>query len=348
MTTIEVRGLRFAYGPAVVLDDLDLTVPSGSLTALIGPSGCGKTTLLRVLAGFEWPSGGVVRLGDRVVAGPGERVRAHRRRVGVVPQEGALFPHLTVAQNIGYALRSASRAERSARVGELVELVELAGLERRHPRELSGGQQQRVAVARALAPRPDVVLLDEPFASLDATTRSGVREGVRGALLAEGATAVVVTHDRDEALSFADRIAVVRAGRIAQVDAPAQIYDAPVDADVARTLGPATLLDVTHDGGAEVSCAVGRLAVASRSGRASRVLLRPESVRATRSPDAAGGSSTATSAVVRAAAYQGASTHLQVQVPGAAHLLVAHTSDRGVRVGDRVHLRVEHGVHLLD
>lgn len=345
MTAIDVRGVRFAYGRSPVLDGLDLRAPSGSVTALIGPSGCGKTTLLRVLAGFEWPSAGEVRLGDRIVAGSGRRIRAHRRRVGIVPQEGALFPHLTVAQNIAYALRRTSRTSRTARVAELVELVDLGGLERRHPRELSGGQQQRVAVARALAPRPDVVLLDEPFASLDAATRTGVRDGVRAALAAEGATAVLVTHDRDEALSFAERVAVVRAGRIAQAGTPAEVYDAPVDADVARILGPATLLAVTEDRGEQVRCALGTVRVVSRAGGATHVLLRPESVRATL-VDATG---SAVPATVVSAAYQGAATRLEIRLDSADHgdLTVAQTADRNVRAGDRVHLHLDHGVHLL-
>lgn len=357
-TGVEIRGLRFAHGRTTVLDGLDLTVPAGAVTAVVGPSGCGKTTLLRLVAGFERPTSGEVRLGGVTVAGPGTHVPPHRRHVGIVPQEGALFPHLDVAGNVRYALSGSrgSRAGRAAhrtRVAELLALVGLDGLERRLPRELSGGQQQRVAVARALASRPDVVLLDEPFASLDAQTRGAVRSRVRDALAAEGATAILVTHDREEALSLADHAAVVRAGRVVQAGTPAEVYDAPADVDVARTLGPASLLPILHvpvpvGPGSSVTCALGTLPVGSRHGDARRVLLRPEQVSAGRAApgDAAPGDGGARpGGVVTSADYHGGHTVLTVRAGD--DDVLASTSDRTLRVGDRVDLVVTGPVHLV-
>ncbi|MET0711925.1 MAG: ABC transporter ATP-binding protein, partial [Jiangellaceae bacterium] len=201
MSELVVRGLEKSFGSVRVLDELDLVVPAGRLAAVLGPSGCGKTTLLRVIAGFESADRGTVVLHGAQVAGPGVHVPPERRRVGVVPQEGALFPHLTVAGNVGFGLTRAER--RAGRIGELLDLVGLGGFGHRMPYELSGGQQQRIALARALAPEPALVLLDEPFNALDTGLRAAIREDVRSALRAAGATAVLVTHDQEEALSMA-------------------------------------------------------------------------------------------------------------------------------------------------
>jgi iron(III) transport system ATP-binding protein len=230
------------------------------------------------VAGFEAPDAGEVVIGGRTVAGPGVHVPPERRRVGVVPQEGALFPHLTVAGNVGFGLRRSR--ERDRRVAEMLELVGLAGYASRMPNELSGGQQQRVALARALAPDPALVLLDEPFSALDTGLRAAVRDDVRAALRAAGATAVLVTHDQQEALSMADVVAVLRDGRVVQAAAPADLYVAPADLAVATFVGEAVLLDaVLRKGVAE--CALGRLAVrgtSPASGHHGTVVIRPEQV----------------------------------------------------------------------
>ncbi len=241
MTQLAVTGLYKAFGAHPVLSGLDLTVPAGSLTAILGPSGSGKTTLLRLLAGFEHADAGVVTIGDTVVDGPGVHLAPERRRIGYVPQEGSLFPHLTVEANVGFGL--SARERRGGRTAALLESVGLAGLARRYPHQLSGGQQQRVALARALAIEPAVVLLDEPFASLDAHLRASVRADVQQIFRQAGTTAVLVTHDQDEALSTADRVAVLRDGKIAQCAAPQDLYDRPVDAELARFIGDANLLD---------------------------------------------------------------------------------------------------------
>jgi iron(III) transport system ATP-binding protein len=242
MRQLTIIGLHKAFGSHPVLAGLDLDVPAGSFTAILGPSGSGKTTLLRLLAGFERVDAGSIAIGDRIVDGPGAGyVPPERRQIGYVPQEGALFPHLTVAANVGFGLPA--RERRGPRIDELLTAVGLTGLGGRYPHQLSGGQQQRVALARALAIRPEVVLLDEPFASLDAHMRASVRADVQRICREAGTTAILVTHDQDEALSMADRIAVLRDGKIVQFAAPQDLYTRPADADLARFVGDANLLD---------------------------------------------------------------------------------------------------------
>jgi iron(III) transport system ATP-binding protein len=255
---VECRGLTKRFGPVVAVDAVDLDVRSGELLALLGPSGCGKTTTLRLIAGFERPDAGTIVLDGATVAG--ERfVSPERRRVGVVFQDYALFPHLSVAKNVAYGLRG--RSNRSDRVAEMLELVGLAEMADREPHELSGGQQQRVALARALAPDPSLVLLDEPFSNLDAAMRAQVREEVRRILVRAGATAVVVTHDQEEALSIADRVAVMRAGQVVQVDTPAGVYADPRDRFVASFVGKADILP-GEAAGVTVATVLGELALA--------------------------------------------------------------------------------------
>jgi iron(III) transport system ATP-binding protein len=287
VTGLRVEGLRKSFGDTRVLDGLDLTVRAGT-TAVLGPSGCGKTTLLRLVAGFLQPDAGTVEIGGRVVAGGGRSTPARLRRVGYVPQEGALFPHLDVTANVGFGLPRAAR--RGARVREVLDLVELpTAVAGRFPHELSGGQQQRVALARALAPKPALVLLDEPFSSLDAGLREDTGRAVARALRASGATAVLVTHDQGEALSLADQVAVMRAGRLVQAASPHDLYRAPADADVARFVGGAAILPgQVRDGIA--TCALGDLAVEGTCADGEvQVLVRPEQVRIDGSVGAAEG-----------------------------------------------------------
>jgi iron(III) transport system ATP-binding protein len=277
-----VHDLERSFGDHVVLDGASLAVARGEVVALVGPSGCGKTTLVRTVAGFEHADAGTVQLAGRVVGRAGSGAAVHvapeRRRVGVVPQEGALFPHLDVAGNIGFGLpRGGRTAQGRDRVAALLELVGLAGLGARRPDQLSGGQQQRVAVARALAPRPELVLLDEPFSALDASLRVSVRDAVMAAVRAERASALLVTHDQDEALSVADTVAVMLDGRIAQVGSPEEVYQRPVSAAVARFLGEALVL-AGEAAGATVRSALGDLALAAPAHGPIEVLVRPEQV----------------------------------------------------------------------
>jgi iron(III) transport system ATP-binding protein len=275
MTALEVSAARKDFGAVRALDGVDLSIPTGTLAAVLGPSGCGKTTLLRCIAGLDRLDGGEIRVADRVVAGPKVHQPTHRRRVALVPQEGALFPHLSVAGNVAYGLTRAER--RSGRVDEVLALVGLESYHRRMPHELSGGQQQRVALARALAPRPAVILLDEPFSALDAGLRAGLRRQVRAALQADGATAVLVTHDQAEALSLAEHVVVMRDGRDVQSGPPTEIYGSPSDPWVARFVGEAMLLPGTARGGLARTVA-GEAPLAGPAGakREVTVLVRPE------------------------------------------------------------------------
>jgi iron(III) transport system ATP-binding protein len=289
-SALRICDLHKSFGSTPVLSGVDLEVRSGSFTALLGPSGAGKTTLLRLLAGFERPDRGTIEIGGQLVASPQRQLRPERRRIGYVPQEGSLFPHLTVAGNVGFGL---PRARRGATVARLLELVGIPQLARRYPHQLSGGQQQRVALARALAIDPQVVLLDEPFSSLDVQLRAGLREEVRGILARAGATTLLVTHNQDEALSVADSVAVLRDGRIAQHATPQELYCAPADRALASFVGRANLLDgVAGDGLVETPLGLLRLRPGGPTSGGSHgpggevalcgavdVLVRPEQIR---------------------------------------------------------------------
>ncbi len=279
---VSFQGVGRSFGPLKVLDGIDLEVAPGEILALLGPSGCGKTTLLRILAGFLAPDEGQVAIDGTVVATPERQVSPQRRHVGYVPQEGALFPHLDVRGNILFGLPRRERTDE--RLTEMLELTELPpAIASAHPHQLSGGQQHRVALARALAPGPGVVLLDEPFASLDAALRTTTGQQVVRVLRAAGTTAVLVTHDQGEALSLSDRVAVMRAGRIAQVSHPAELYAAPADIDVASFVGGATVLPARIvDGRAQSD--LGPLEVSPASdltaaeGRDVTIVIRPEQI----------------------------------------------------------------------
>ncbi|MYQ98217.1 MULTISPECIES: ABC transporter ATP-binding protein [unclassified Streptomyces] len=233
--TVEFRGLRREFGATVALDGLDLTVRPGEFLALLGPSGCGKTTALRMLAGFEHPDSGAVLVDGRDIT----RVPAHRRDAGMVFQSYSLFPHLSAVDNVAFGLRmrGVRAAERRSRAAELLELVGLGDKGERFPHQLSGGQQQRIALARALALRPRVLLLDEPLSALDAKVRLSLREEIRRLQQELGITTLFVTHDQEEALSIADRVAVMRAGRLEQCAEPAELYGRPATAFVAEFVG---------------------------------------------------------------------------------------------------------------
>jgi iron(III) transport system ATP-binding protein len=274
---LSVADVWKGYGGAPVLRGVDLEVRAGSLTAVLGLSGCGKTTLLRVIAGFEQAERGSVSLGPRTLDDGHSYVAPEKRDIGYVPQEGALFPHLSVEANVGFGLTRQER--RGETVSELLEMVGIAPLAQRLPHELSGGEQQRVALARALACRPRVLLLDEPFSSLDASLRTRVREEVHALLRKQGVTTVLVTHDQEEALSLADTVAVLRDGTIVQQGTPAELYERPTDARLARFLGAANMIDAAFVG--EIArTPLGELALrlppASRPAAGGIVLVRPE------------------------------------------------------------------------
>ncbi|MFC5521762.1 ABC transporter ATP-binding protein [Polaromonas jejuensis] len=284
MAELRIEGLRKNFGTHPVLSDLDLIVPAGEFVAILGPSGSGKTTLLRLVCGFERADGGTILLNQQTVSGPGVHLPPDRRRIGYVPQEGALFPHLSVVENIVFGLPRDQRRARY-RVDELLEIVGLpASFANRAPQQLSGGQQQRVALARALAPQPALVLLDEPFSALDAALRVETRKAVADALSAAGATALLVTHDQSEALSMGHQVAVLWEGRLLQIAGPETLYRRPVTAELARFVGDAVLLPGIAAGG-QVSCTLGTLPMMTDmpQGKVS-VLLRPEQIRLGPSP----------------------------------------------------------------
>ncbi len=278
-------GLHKRFGDTVAVDGVDLEVPPGRLTALLGPSGCGKTTMLRMVAGLLAPDAGTIAIDGQPVAGPALHVPPERRNVGLVFQDYALFPHLSVARNVGYGLPHLSRRARRARVGEVIDLVGLTGLEERLPTALSGGQQQRVALARALAPEPDLILLDEPFSNLDAALRASVREEVRAILRRAGATAVFVTHDQEEALSLADEVGVMCDGRLHQVADPQTLYSAPGTRFVAEFVGEADVLPARRAGRFLVDTPIGRLPTSMAVDDPHvAVVIRPEALRLKPSP----------------------------------------------------------------
>jgi iron(III) transport system ATP-binding protein len=272
---LNCHGLTKRFGPVTAVDSVSLEVEQGHTFALLGPSGCGKTTLLRLVAGFERPDGGGIRIGDRVVSGQGVFVSPNKRRVGMVFQDYALFPHLNVESNVAFGLPRGN--DRKRRVAELLEIVGLGGLGRRMPHEISGGQQQRVALARCLAAEPDLVLLDEPFSNLDPGMRVRVRAEVRQILESLGITAVFVTHDQEEALSLAERVGVMLHGRIVQCGRPADVYMRPAGRAVAEFLGDANFLTGSVEDGV-VRCELGALRSADHLSGSVDIMVRPESL----------------------------------------------------------------------
>jgi len=329
-------GLEKRFGAVNVVQGVDLEAARGQVMALLGPSGCGKTTTLRLIAGLEVLDRGSVEIGGQRVAGEGRHEAPERRRVGMVFQDYALFPHLTVARNIGFGL--GRRDDPKRRVAETLELVGLGAFGERMPHELSGGQQQRVALARALAPGPAVVLLDEPFSNLDPDLRASVRAEVRQILSNANATAIIVTHDQEEALSLADRIAVMWDGRIVQTANPEELYHRPVDRRVASFLGDAQFLPGEAEG-RRVVTQIGSLPLAGTADGPVDVLLRPEALRLAHVTDGE-----PTNALVTRREFFGHHQLLTVQLDTGAELCARLGSYGGIRRGDRVQASVRGAV----
>ncbi|OZE38385.1 MULTISPECIES: ABC transporter ATP-binding protein [unclassified Rhodococcus (in: high G+C Gram-positive bacteria)] len=278
-----ISGLVASYGSTAVLHGIDLDLGDGEMLAVLGPSGCGKTTLLRSIAGLHRIDAGRITSDGRDISVAGQiQVPPEKRGIGLMPQEGGLFPHLTVRRNIEFGLRAgflrpylSGRDERARRVDEMLELVGLPDSGGVKPSELSGGQQQRIALARALAPAPSVVLMDEPFAALDAGLRTSIRQDVRELLQSSKTASILVTHDRAEALGTADRVAVLLGGRCAQIDTPREVYERPATPAVARFVGDAYFVDAVARGG-HVDTVLGRLESTTRATGNGQALLRPE------------------------------------------------------------------------
>lgn len=343
MSHLSISGLNVGFDGDAVLHDVALDVPSGALVAVVGPSGCGKTTLLRTLAGLERAQSGEIRIGSRMVTTHGIHMLPEHRRVGWVPQDAALFPHLTVAENVAFGLgggaRAARRAARGDAVRELLSLVNVAELAQRMPSQLSGGQAQRVALARALAVDPDVVLLDEPFSALDPVLRADLRAEVRSLLAAQNVTGILVTHDQAEALSTADLVAIMRAGEIVQVGTPAEVYQQPATSWVAGFLGDSVSVPGVWRGGI-VDCAFGLLpaqwmaAEPVEADADATVLIRPEQLELSAAP---AGSAVAT---VLSVSYNGHDAMVQLMLDGETECAARVPASRVPGVGDRVAVAV--------
>jgi iron(III) transport system ATP-binding protein len=325
---ITATSLTRRFGDVTAVDDVTLEIGDGEVVSLLGPSGCGKTTLLRLIAGFEGPDAGEIRIDGNLVAGGGVWTAPCQRQVGLVFQDYALFPHLTVAANIGFGL---ARRERAARVEHLLSLMGLAGLGGRHPHQLSGGQQQRVAVARALAPRPRVVLLDEPWNTIDAQLRGELRVEVMDALRAEGVTVVLVTHEIEEAFSLSDRIALMREGRIEQSGTAEDLYYAPTSRWAASFLGDANFVPAAQAHDLLTVCGI---ACPLRASDAGHLLIRPELVEPL--CDVCG------EARVVAREFRGHDIWYRIRLADGSELMSQRPSTEAVDVGSAVRLRVHH------
>ena len=336
---LDIRGLGKSFAGRPVLRDIDLQVPAGSSLSVVGPSGCGKTTLLRVIAGFERPDAGTVVMEGRTLCARGVAVPAHRRGIGYVPQDGALFPHLSVAGNVGFGIPRRQRT--TERVVELLERVSLSSdVLHRRPDQLSGGQQQRVAVARALAQSPSMVLLDEPFSALDAGLRSEIRDAVGQALRTSGVTCILVTHDHEEALSFAERVALLRAGALVQSGTPRELYTGPVDDEAGEFFGEVVRLSGRYDRSAQAvwtpfgPVAVRGADVGPGDGQPVTVALRPEQLLPRRCGET--GSASGGVGTVTAVRFLGSAVRCEVRVDGVGELVLRTRSQDAPVAGDRV------------
>ena len=289
-TVLRCAGLSKSYGGVIAVQNVSLEVAKGELMVILGPSGCGKTTTLRMMAGFEWPDAGSIELSGRAVADAHAFIPPEKRKIGMVFQDYALFPHLTVEKNVAYGLppvrkrgisrdpnRMMNQMRLSVRVSEVLGLVGINHLSKRMPHELSGGEQQRASLARALAPRPQALLMDEPFSNLDAKLREQVREDVKRILSLTGVTTILVTHNQEEALAMADRVAVMNQGRLEQVDTPQEVYQRPATTFVANFVGIAGFLSATYSEG-QLHTAAGAIKREStpRFSRGLEVMARPE------------------------------------------------------------------------
>ncbi len=322
------------YGEVEVLHDVSFTIERGAIACLLGASGCGKTTILRCIAGFEPLTGGEIRLDGHVVSRPGFLLAPEQRRVGMVFQEHALFPHLRVEENIAFGLRQLPRSAREARVRELAELVGLGTDLRKYPHELSGGQQQRVALARALAPRPELLLLDEPFSNLDVDLRERLSLEVRDIIKASGATAVLVTHDQQEAFAMADEIGVLHQGRIQQWAAAYDLYHRPANRFVADFVGQGVFLPARPVGTDRIEIELGILQrQGADSGAHLEVLLRPDDVV---HDDAA-----PTRAEVLHKAFRGAEILYTLRLESGRKVLALVPSHHNHALGERIGIRLD-------
>jgi len=341
LLTLEHVTKRFEAGGAPAVDDLSLAVERGRILALLGPSGCGKTTTLRLIAGFETPDAGRITIAGRTVADArdGAHVEPEARGVGIVFQDYALFPHLTVGENVAFGLPRSGRSARGERVGQILDLVGLAELADRYPHELSGGQQQRVAVARALAPAPAVILLDEPFSNLDADLRAQMRDEVEKILRSTGTTAIFVTHDQEEAFTIADQVGVLDCGRLEQLGPPEAIYHHPATPFVAEFVGAADFLPgIVTSQGIVTEIGVCGNVEAREPGEKVRVMIRPDDV--TFVPDPQG------EAMILRRSFRGSENLYSLGLPSGHRVHSSQPSSTAFATGTRVRPEA-HVIHVV-
>ena len=333
---LAISALRHAYGSNEVIKDLSLTLNKGTIGCLLGASGCGKTTVLRCIAGFDPVQAGEISLNGQIVSRRGVRLPTEARHVGMVFQDYALFPHLKVAENIAFGLRGGERAARARRVDEVLEIVRLPGVRDKYPDELSGGQQQRIALARALAPRPDLLLLDEPFSNLDVDFRAKLTVEVREILKQQNTTAILVTHDQNEAFSLADEIGIMRDGAIEQWDTPYRLYHEPVSRYVADFVGQGVFLPGTVLADARIRLELGVFQADTSDwpqGTEVDVLLRPD--------DILHDDASPLQAKVLHKAFRGAQFLYTLQLPAGGHVMSLVPSHHNHAIGERIGIRLE-------
>jgi iron(III) transport system ATP-binding protein len=333
---LAISALRHAYGSNEVIKGLSLTLNKGTIGCLLGASGCGKTTVLRCIAGFDPVQAGEISLNGQIVSRRGVLLPTEARHVGMVFQDYALFPHLTVAENIAFGLRGGDRAARARRVDEVLEIVRLPGVRDQYPDELSGGQQQRIALARALAPRPDLLLLDEPFSNLDVDFRAKLTVEVREILKQQNTTAILVTHDQHEAFSLADEIGIMRDGAIEQWDTPYRLYHEPVTRYVADFVGQGVFLPGTVLAQARIRLELGVFQANTSDwpqGTEVDVLLRPD--------DILHDDASPLQAKVLHKAFRGAQFLYTLQLPAGGHVMSLVPSHHNHAIGERIGIRLE-------
>ncbi len=346
MSTLTLENIYIEYDGTTIVHDINLTVQDGDIGCLLGPSGCGKTTLLRAIAGFEPIKSGIIRLGEQVISSTSVHIPPEQRNIGMVFQDYALFPHLSVGDNIAFGIRQQSSAKKRQRIQELLKLVDLAGYENRYPHELSGGQQQRIALARALAPRPKLLLMDEPLGSQDLELREILAKEVRDILKREGTTAILVTHDQHEAFAMADEIGVLGYGRLQQWDKGYQLYHQPDNRFVAEFIGQGSLLPGTVISAHRLATPLGEISTVipddCQADCALNVLIRPDDIQLTESGER--------SAQITSRAFRGAHYLYTLGLTDGHHILALAPSHQVHNVGESVNftLDMQHLVTLRD
>ncbi len=335
--TLELNHLSQSYGTRKVLNDISFRLGDGAIACLLGASGCGKTTVLRCIAGFERVAAGEIVINGTMASRPGYRLPPESRRIGMVFQDYALFPHLTVARNVAFGLHGADAATRSARIGELLEIVGLGGAAHRYPQELSGGQQQRVALARALAPRPALMLLDEPFSNLDVEMRERLSIEVRDILKSQNTTTILVTHDQNEAFTFADEIGIMMDGSIAQWATPYVLYHEPANRQIAEFIGRGVFLPGIMLEGNRIKLELGEFQgetpLQAAPGAIVDVLLRPD--------DSLHDDASPMQAKVLTKAFRGAEFIYTLELPGGGRVMSFVPSHHNHAIGEKIGIRLE-------